>query len=117
MGLKYQKLDKKNCKCPNDTEFPRTVGRWAQLIILDDDFMISRRLIDDDLFEVNNKSEAFQQLMTNYNFLLRYTGRRWYGQIIDPSLSGVSHSKRKVTMPGGQFDSEYQRDYFQSQSS
>jgi len=33
-GSTYQKLDKKNCKCPNDTEFPRTVGRWAQLIIL-----------------------------------------------------------------------------------
>ena len=43
---------------------------------------------DDDFFEINNASEAFQELMKNYTFLLRYTGRRWYGQIVDPTLSG-----------------------------
>jgi len=50
---------------------------------------------DDDFFEINNKSVAFQQLVTNYTFLLRYTGRRWYGQIVDPSLSGESFKEEE----------------------
>ena len=45
---------------------------------------------DDDFFEIHNQSVAFQQLMKNYTFLLGYTGRRWYGQIVDPSLSADS---------------------------
>eukprot|EP00984_Skeletonema_dohrnii_P035952 scaffold36362_cov155-Skeletonema_dohrnii-CCMP3373.AAC.6 len=50
---------------------------------------------DDDFFEINNKSLAFQKLVTNYTFLLRYTGRRWYGQIVDPSLSGESFKEEE----------------------
>jgi len=42
---------------------------------------------DDDFFEVNSQSAAFLQLMNNYTFLLRYTGRRWYGQILAPNFS------------------------------
>jgi len=50
---------------------------------------------DDDFFEINNKSAAFQQLMKNYTFLLRYTGSRWYGQIIDPGLSANSYKEEE----------------------
>jgi hypothetical protein len=42
---------------------------------------------DDDFFEINNQSAAFRQLMNNYTFLLHYTGRRWYGRILDPDFS------------------------------
>ena len=35
---------------------------------------------DDDFFEVNNKTDDFQELMKNYTFVLRFTGRRWYGK-------------------------------------
>ncbi|KAL7531293.1 hypothetical protein ACHAXR_003958, partial [Thalassiosira sp. AJA248-18] len=35
-------------------------------------------LTDDDFFEVNNSTTEFQELMKNYTFVLRYTGRRWY---------------------------------------
>ena len=37
---------------------------------------------DDDFFEVNNKSDIFQELLENYTFILCYTGRRWYGKLI-----------------------------------
>lgn len=50
---------------------------------------------DDDFFEINNQSVAFQQLMHNYTFLLRYTGRRWYGQIREPNLSGDSFKEEE----------------------
>jgi hypothetical protein len=50
---------------------------------------------DDDFFEINNQSVAFQQLMRNYTFLLRYTGRRWYGQIREPNLSGDSFKEEE----------------------
>ena len=50
---------------------------------------------DDDFFEINNKSTAFQKLMTNYTFLLRYTGSRWYGQILNPNLSGESFKEEE----------------------
>ena len=50
---------------------------------------------DDDFFEIYNKSTSFQQLMSNYTFLLRYTGRRWYGQILDPGLSGETFKEEE----------------------
>eukprot|EP00984_Skeletonema_dohrnii_P010533 scaffold4109_cov101-Skeletonema_dohrnii-CCMP3373.AAC.2 len=50
---------------------------------------------DDDFFEINNQSVAFQTLMKNYTFLLRYTGSRWYGQIIDPNLSSNSFKEEE----------------------
>lgn len=50
---------------------------------------------DDDFFEIHNQSVAFQQLMKNYTFLLKYTGRRWYGQIVDPSLSADSFKEEE----------------------
>ncbi len=50
---------------------------------------------DDDFFEINNQSASFQQLMSNYTFLLRFTGRRWYGQIVDPNLSGESFKEEE----------------------
>mmetsp|Transcript_33828 Transcript_33828/g.81793 ORF Transcript_33828/g.81793 Transcript_33828/m.81793 type:complete len:131 (+) Transcript_33828:1037-1429(+) len=39
-------------------------------------------------FEVNNATTGFQELLKNYTFVLRYTGRRWYGQIVPPGLTG-----------------------------
>ena len=42
---------------------------------------------DDDFFQINNKSVAFQNLLKNYTFVLRYTGRRWYGQLVDPTFN------------------------------
>jgi hypothetical protein len=50
---------------------------------------------DDDFFEINNQSAAFQKLMNNYTFVLRYTGRRWYGQIRDSNLSGESFKEEE----------------------
>ena len=42
----------------------------------------------DDFFEQNNKTFEFQELLMNYTFVLRYTGRRWYGDLLPP---GVHH--------------------------
>ena len=53
------------------------------------------RYDDDDFFEISNQSVAFQQLMKNYTFLLRYTGSRWYGQIVDPTLSSNSFKEEE----------------------
>mmetsp|Transcript_20385 Transcript_20385/g.58971 ORF Transcript_20385/g.58971 Transcript_20385/m.58971 type:complete len:591 (-) Transcript_20385:139-1911(-) len=50
---------------------------------------------DDDFFEVNNQTEAFQDLMKNYTFVLRYTGNRWYGQIEAPGFSGASFKEEE----------------------
>jgi len=50
---------------------------------------------DDDFFEINNQSVAFQQLMNNYTFVLHYTGRRWYGQILDPNLTPKSFKEEE----------------------
>ncbi len=36
---------------------------------------------DDDFFELNNKTAEFQDLLKNYTFVLRYTGRRFYGKL------------------------------------
>ena len=36
---------------------------------------------DDDFFQVNNVTSAFNDLLQNYTFELHYTGQRWYGQI------------------------------------
>ena len=47
----------------------------------------SEFFLDDDFFETNNKSTAFQNLLQNYSFVLRFTGRRWYGQITPPGLT------------------------------
>lgn len=45
--------------------------------------------LDDDFFETNNRSTTFQKLLENYTFVLRFTGRRWYGQISKPGLTSV----------------------------
>ena len=50
---------------------------------------------DDDFFEIANQTVAFQQLMKNYTFVLRYTGSRWYGQIVDPNLSSMSFKEEE----------------------
>ena len=42
---------------------------------------------DDDFFEINNTTEAYQDLLKNYTFVLRFTGQRWYGQILPPGLT------------------------------
>ena len=39
---------------------------------------------DDDFFQINSESPEFREVMTNYTMILRYTGRRWYGQIVHP---------------------------------
>ena len=36
---------------------------------------------DDDFFEIHTAMDPFQELLKNYTFALRYTGRRWYGQM------------------------------------
>jgi hypothetical protein len=32
---------------------------------------------DDDFFQINNSTPSFQKLLTNYTFVLWYSGRRW----------------------------------------
>jgi hypothetical protein len=39
---------------------------------------------DDDFFYLNNASTQFQRLMTNYTFVLKYSGLRWYGSLLPP---------------------------------
>mmetsp|Transcript_22209 Transcript_22209/g.45394 ORF Transcript_22209/g.45394 Transcript_22209/m.45394 type:complete len:708 (+) Transcript_22209:228-2351(+) len=51
--------------------------------------------LDDDFFETNNRSTAFQKLLENYTFVLRFTGRRWYGQISQPGLTSVSFEEEE----------------------
>jgi len=36
---------------------------------------------DDDFFEIHTQYDEFNELLQNYTFVLKYTGRRWYGQI------------------------------------
>lgn len=36
---------------------------------------------DDDFFEIHLEKPKFKELLMNYTFVLKYTGRRWYGQI------------------------------------
>ena len=45
---------------------------------------------NDDIIRVNENSSSFQELLKNYTFVLRFTGRRWYGQIVTPDMSGDS---------------------------
>eukprot|EP00577_Skeletonema_sp_RCC1716_P005244 CAMPEP_0113387154 /NCGR_PEP_ID=MMETSP0013_2-20120614/8386_1 /TAXON_ID=2843 ORGANISM="Skeletonema costatum, Strain 1716" /NCGR_SAMPLE_ID=MMETSP0013_2 /ASSEMBLY_ACC=CAM_ASM_000158 /LENGTH=769 /DNA_ID=CAMNT_0000270033 /DNA_START=12 /DNA_END=2318 /DNA_ORIENTATION=+ /assembly_acc=CAM_ASM_000158 len=42
---------------------------------------------DDDFFEIHLDKPKFKELMTNYTFVLKYTGRRWYGQIKPPGVT------------------------------
>lgn len=37
---------------------------------------------DDDFFYLNNASTQFQRLMSNYTFVLKYSGLRWYGSLL-----------------------------------
>ena len=46
--------------------------------------------IDDDFFEIHLKKEAFVELMENYTFILKFTGRRWYGQMKPSGISASS---------------------------
>ena len=39
---------------------------------------------DDDFFYLNNASTQFQRLMSNYTFVLKYSGLRWYGSLLPP---------------------------------
>ena len=51
--------------------------------------------IDDDFFQIHNELEEFQELLLNYTFTLRYTGRRWYGQITPPGLTSESFNENE----------------------
>ena len=37
--------------------------------------------LDDDFFQIHLDKPKFKELLNNYTFVLKYTGRRWYGQI------------------------------------
>lgn len=52
----------------------------------------------DDFFLYNSQSAQFQELLMNYTFVLRYTGRRWYGDLLQPKLK-YYHS--------GQYEEDY----------
>lgn len=39
---------------------------------------------DDDFFYLNNATTQFQRLMSNYTFVLKYSGLRWYGSLLPP---------------------------------
>lgn len=45
---------------------------------------------DDDFFDIHMQQEPFQELIKNYTFVLKYTGRRWYGQIQPPGVDSES---------------------------
>jgi hypothetical protein len=51
--------------------------------------------LDDDFFEVNNQTAAYHELLKNYTFVLRFTGQRWYGQIIPPGLTAMSFKEEE----------------------
>lgn len=42
---------------------------------------------DDDFFKMKNSTGEFSELLQNYTFVLRFTGQRWYGEIIRPGLT------------------------------
>ena len=50
---------------------------------------------DDDFFEIHTQMPAFQKLMENYTFTLRYTGRRWYGQMEPPNTNSKSFNEEE----------------------
>lgn len=50
---------------------------------------------DDDFFQLNNQTAEFSQLLKNYTVVLRYTGRRWYGQIVPPGLTATSFQEEE----------------------
>ena len=50
---------------------------------------------DDDFFEIHQAYPAFQKLLKNYTFTLRYTGRRWYGQMEPPGISSKSFAEEE----------------------
>ncbi|KAL9187447.1 hypothetical protein ACHAXT_001550 [Thalassiosira profunda] len=50
---------------------------------------------DDDFFEIHTEMEPFQQLLTNYTFVLRYTGRRWLGQIAPNGVHDVGFNEEE----------------------
>ncbi len=37
--------------------------------------------LNDDFFQIHLDKPKFKELLNNYTFVLKYTGRRWYGQI------------------------------------
>lgn len=39
---------------------------------------------DDDFFQIHKQEPAFERLLDDYTFILKYTGSRWYGQIAPP---------------------------------
>jgi len=43
-------------------------------------------LDDDDFFQLNNETSEFQELLKNYTFILEYTGQRWYGRMVPPTI-------------------------------
>jgi hypothetical protein len=47
--------------------------------------------------------EPFQQLLNNYTFVMKYTGRRWYGQIkpdefVDNFMEAEFHGEESFKM-------------------
>mmetsp|Transcript_7873 Transcript_7873/g.14282 ORF Transcript_7873/g.14282 Transcript_7873/m.14282 type:complete len:178 (+) Transcript_7873:1979-2512(+) len=42
---------------------------------------------DDDFFDIHLQKPAFAKLLENYTFVIKYTGRRWYGQIKNPGIT------------------------------
>lgn len=49
---------------------------------------------DDDFFEIHTQYDEFNELLQNYTFVLKYTGRRWYGQIY-PERSSKSFDEEE----------------------
>ncbi|KAL7551942.1 hypothetical protein ACHAWF_015151 [Thalassiosira exigua] len=50
---------------------------------------------DDDFFEQNNQTAEYAKLLQNYTFIIFYTGRRWYGQIIPPGLTATGFDEEE----------------------
>ena len=59
-------------------------GKPASLLRLGYTDYFNNGRFTDDFFQYNNESSSFQELMTNYTFVLRYTGLRWYGDLLPP---------------------------------
>ena len=45
--------------------------------------------LEDDFFDIHIEKPKFKELLKNYTFVLKYTGRRWYGQIKPPGVSSA----------------------------
>lgn len=83
-GAEHFEIEYPNSTSPNDGQAVTPHKHNAPEFFTDDDFM-----------EQNNRTAEYAALLQNYTFVVFYTGRRWYGQIIAPGLSATAFDEQE----------------------